>query len=435
MADPVTIFELFAGSGMLGESVCAVLERAGYEPRILGLVERDAAAANLLLDRMEDATLERAPVYAGCLSGVDARPLAGWVDVLVASPPCQPYSSAGKRRGNSDDRSYGSDGRGPLWHTARIIAECRPALVFFENVPQWFTDGHFREFGEQLCRVGYDFAPPLFVAAEDVGAPHERERVYCLGWLADARRGGGEFGRDSGIVRGAAGEEQGEARQWERHGHTGRDAGPAVRPVADAESAGRGRHVAQREPDRRTTAGRRSGEELAERASGGLGAGGESSARDGQPERRGQELANRERVGRQEHERRQGTGGQSDAPDRCEDLGDAECAESRTGTAGVESGARIGRRGCADTGREFRRPMFPPGRNDYRRWAELVALGLDPSEMPAIESGVSVVADGMAASDLLRIGGNGIVPLAAALAFYELARAVPGGIESRLGLS
>jgi len=41
--------------------------------------------------------------------------------------------------------------------------------------------------------------------------------------------------------------------------------------------------------------------------------------------------------------------------------------------------------------------------------------------MPAIESGFSVVADGVAASaDLLRVGGNGVVPLAAAFAFCVL---------------
>jgi hypothetical protein len=41
--------------------------------------------------------------------------------------------------------------------------------------------------------------------------------------------------------------------------------------------------------------------------------------------------------------------------------------------------------------------------------------------MPSIESGVSVVADGMASSaDLLRLGGNGVNPLCAAWAFLSL---------------
>ena len=70
-------------------------------------------------------------------------------------------------------------------------------------------------------------------------------------------------------------------------------------------------------------------------------------------------------------------------------------------------------------------PLCPPARNDYRRWAELVAGGLDPTLMPAIESGVSVVAYALAtpemsAGDLLRIGGNGVDPLVVAYAFCTL---------------
>lgn len=392
MADTVKIMSLYSGSGMLDEAVAAGLDRHGFDSRVLGFVEREAFAAWFLLARMEAETLERDPVWCEGLESLDARPLRGHVDLLTASPPCQPYSSAGKRRGNADERSHG-DGDGPLVHTVRIIEECRPALVFFENVPEWVTGGHFREFGEQLCRVGYDFAPPLFVAAEDVGAPHERERVFILGWLADAQQGavfepppsrsdgargiaacaGAELGDGAGARYSSAW--QGQSDESER-----RECVSGIGCDGLDRAGGR---------KRRSRRGRERGgttsETLAQRAGGGFGVGGQPSGRGSTAEFCG-DVA--------------GTNGSG----RSSRLTDDDARERHT----------------QGSVREI--PIFPPGRNDYRRWDALAAGGLDPALMPAIESGVSVVADGIpiAHSDLLRLGGNAVVPQAAAVAFATL---------------
>lgn len=63
--------------------------------------------------------------------------------------------------------------------------------------------------------------------------------------------------------------------------------------------------------------------------------------------------------------------------------------------------------------------MFPPGRDDYAAWADLFARGLDPADAPCVERQLSMVVDGLAVgtADLLRLGGNGVVPLAAGVAF------------------
>lgn len=185
--DTLATFSLFSGIGMLDTAVECAADALGFGIRPVGYAERDGAAAAILLARMANKTLGRAPLWVDCISRLDARPLRGRVDILTASPPCQPYSSAGNRRGNADERSIV-----PIEHTARIIGECLPAMVFFENVPEWLTDGHFREFGEELCRMGYDFAPPEFVAAGDVGAPHERERVFVMGYRANGKLADGE---------------------------------------------------------------------------------------------------------------------------------------------------------------------------------------------------------------------------------------------------
>lgn len=420
---------------MHDEAVCAALRVLGFAPRVLGYVEREAGAAAWLLARMEAKALEPSPVWCGDLCDLDARPLRGWVDVLVASPPCQPYSSAGKRRGNADERSFGDacppgerpgrgstrrDGTssqtagvvGPLPHTIRIIDECRPALVQFENVPEWVTGGHFREFGEELCRLGYDIAPPLFLAAADVGAPHERERVFIQCRLANQCSGGRE-------------------KHAERNGpsilerFTASRRGNALRcdtELGDAASArpDSTRCWASFEQHCRESLSGAGGEAVAQRPRGGLGIGGQPSECDGQPDGGGEGLADAEGPRREGHEpagdsRAGGCAGKLDSG-----MGHTECAESRPGEAGEQGGARIGRSGHTDAGDGF--PMFPPGRTDYAAWAELVTRGLDPACMPAVERGFSALADGLAFSnsELLRLGGNGVVPLAAGVAFILL---------------
>jgi len=159
------------------------------DARTAAYCEWEAYAAAVLLARMEDQSLEPAPVWGGDMRDFNAQPFRGVVDILVAGLPCQPYSLAGKQAGNSDRRSWG-DGDGPIVHFLRIVEESEPALVFLENVPAWVMGGHFRAVGEELCRLGYEIADPVFIAAEDVGAAHKRERVFVL-----AYRAGGEIGQ------------------------------------------------------------------------------------------------------------------------------------------------------------------------------------------------------------------------------------------------
>ena len=123
------------GPDLFGLSLCAgaggldlglALAEPGY--RAVGYVERDAFAAAVLVARMEDQTLDQAPVWDD-LTGFDGRPWRGAVDLVSAGYPCQPFSVAGRRKGTNDPRH--------LWpHVARVISECGPVWVFLENVPR-----------------------------------------------------------------------------------------------------------------------------------------------------------------------------------------------------------------------------------------------------------------------------------------------------------
>ena len=78
------------GDGLFGLSLCAgvggldlglVLACPGYHT--VGYVEREAFAAALLVARMDDAALDRAPVWDDVAS-FDGRPWRGGVDIVIA---------------------------------------------------------------------------------------------------------------------------------------------------------------------------------------------------------------------------------------------------------------------------------------------------------------------------------------------------------------
>lgn len=107
------LFGLSLCSGAGGLDLGLTIAMPGY--RTVGHVERETYAAAILVARMEEATLDPAPVWDDVAS-FDGRPWRGAVDIITAGYPCQPFSVAGKRKGADDPRH--------LWpHVAHIIGE------------------------------------------------------------------------------------------------------------------------------------------------------------------------------------------------------------------------------------------------------------------------------------------------------------------------
>lgn len=101
-------------------------------------------------------------------------------DVLTAGYPCQPFSLASsKRKGTNDDRH--------LWPYIRnTISVLRPRFVVLENVAGHLSLGAAAVVGD-LAAVGYD-AKWTVIRASDVGAPHKRERWFCVATNTDYAR-------------------------------------------------------------------------------------------------------------------------------------------------------------------------------------------------------------------------------------------------------
>jgi len=102
----------------------------------------------------------------------------GKVDILVAGYPCQPFSAAGKRQGENDPRH--------LWPYIRdSIRVIQPRLCFFENVEGHISLGLSSVISD-LEELGYKVSWGIFSASE-VGAPHQRKRVFILAHLSSER--------------------------------------------------------------------------------------------------------------------------------------------------------------------------------------------------------------------------------------------------------
>src|SRR5574343_242423 len=84
--------------------------------------------------------------FAGIGGWSYALRLAGWDDsrpVWTGSCPCQPFSQAGKQAGTKDDRH--------LWpEFFRLIRECRPEVVFGEQVASSVAVGRTRPYRPEV---------------------------------------------------------------------------------------------------------------------------------------------------------------------------------------------------------------------------------------------------------------------------------------------
>ena len=177
--------------------------------------------------------------FAGVGGWSYALRLAGWKDewaVWTGSPPCQPFSNAGRQKGQQDERHLAP-------HFAELIASGRPPFLFGEQVasaavfgkaasaskrkaspePEW---AWIDDLSDRLEAAHYAIGTADIPAA-GVGAPHIRQR--CFFGAVDLRFAAGGLG-DGGVAR-----PQGQRGHGDRGGEPGRD---RAEPDGSARTAG-----------------------------------------------------------------------------------------------------------------------------------------------------------------------------------------------------
>jgi DNA-cytosine methyltransferase len=138
------------------------------------------------------------------------------VDIITGGYPCQPFSIAGRKKGEQDPRH--------VWpEMFRLVKELRPTWVIGENV-----SGHIKlgldTVLENLESEGYS-ARAFSISASSIGANHQRERVWILAHSGCTQHEGSMFGdQDEDETR------EGHANQFERSSKTSQF------DVADTES-------------------------------------------------------------------------------------------------------------------------------------------------------------------------------------------------------
>lgn len=180
-------FDIFAGAGGLSLG----LEAAGFE-----------ISAGVELDPDACETFAKAhPCAEVICRDVNTLSFKDWqsrVDVVVGGPPCQPWSTGGKRLGPADPR----DGW-PAYVAA--LQEIKPQAFIAENVSGFATGirkSHFDTLIQNLEDLGFNVKAKVINAA-DYGVPQRRLRLLIVGM----REGTFHFpDPDSRIARRAAGD-------------------------------------------------------------------------------------------------------------------------------------------------------------------------------------------------------------------------------------
>lgn len=173
------------------------LERAGFSMR-LAADNMPAAAETARRNR------QYLPFFDGDIFDLDAEGIerlsgvkSGELDLLAGGPPCQSFSTAGKRLGLDDSN------KGPLvFEFARLVEEMKPRAFLMENVKgllsassKWrelpynnngkiIDDLHgslLRELSQRLRGIGYSLEVRELNSA-DFGVPQTRQRVFLVGY-------------------------------------------------------------------------------------------------------------------------------------------------------------------------------------------------------------------------------------------------------------
>jgi DNA (cytosine-5)-methyltransferase 1 len=158
------------------------LDMMGLKPEVVWYAEFDPKASQLLADKMPGVP------NLGDITKIDWTSLEP-VDAITAGYPCQPFSTAGKRRGTDDERH--------LWpYIADALRVLRPRYTFLENVSAHLGLG-FDAVLSDLASLGFD-AEWTTLRASDVGACHQRDRLFIV--ATDTHQGRRQLGNEWGGV-------------------------------------------------------------------------------------------------------------------------------------------------------------------------------------------------------------------------------------------
>ena len=168
------MLDVFAGAGGLSLGMkwagWRSIAATDFDASAVATFNRNVEPVAFVGDMEDDAVIDR--LVAATTSRDHSRPLA-----LVGGPPCQGFSTGGKKRSEEDARN------GLHARYALLLARTKPDVFIFENVLGLLSmsSGAFvKRVIEGLSAVGYNVEMWKMNAAE-YGVPQRRQRVIIVG--------------------------------------------------------------------------------------------------------------------------------------------------------------------------------------------------------------------------------------------------------------
>lgn len=170
--------DLFSGAGGLHIG----FESAGFDIRLC--IDNDA-----LVEKTHKRNFPDIPFINRDINLVSSEEMRGYIgdrslDIIIGGPPCQGFSTIGKRASSNPEKRATNDPRNELVLTyARIIRELRPKFIVMENVKGILTlknGNYLKNVLSILSGAGYT-ADYRLINMADYGVPEIRERVIIIG--------------------------------------------------------------------------------------------------------------------------------------------------------------------------------------------------------------------------------------------------------------
>ncbi len=172
------VIDLFSGAGGLHIG----FENKGFEIKL-------CIDNNALVEKTHKRNFPNIPFINKDINNVSTEEILSFlpekkVDVIIGGPPCQGFSTIGKRASSNPDKRNKKDPRNELVLTyARIIKELKPSFIVMENVKGILTlekGNYLQNVLKILNNSGYN-ADYKLINMADYGVPEIRERVIIIG--------------------------------------------------------------------------------------------------------------------------------------------------------------------------------------------------------------------------------------------------------------
>lgn len=160
-------------TGIAGD--VAAFSHAGLQHDIVAAAEVDPVASAFLAQKFPDVR------NLGDINSIkNWKDYNGKIDIIIGGIPCQPFSAAGKGRGNKDPRDLSAK-------VCEIIADIKPKVVLIENVPGFRTIQGGKPFAHFDAAIGADgYTTGHRVIDASIFVAQRRRRLFFCAHCGDA---------------------------------------------------------------------------------------------------------------------------------------------------------------------------------------------------------------------------------------------------------